>query len=184
MKKLLILMLVLGVASMANATLQISVGADQDPLDTEYTVLPSETIMLDIWTDADIGAFENVTWALVTADDEATITTGLGLIAGYTVMGNVQDMSWGPEGINGRFGGYFAGMSGNPTAGATLYDEFTFHCVNDEKDAVIELWQLQDLGGDQWGFETLLDSAVIHQIPEPMTMVLLGLGGLLLRRRK
>jgi len=30
----------------------------------------------------------------------------------------------------------------------------------------------------------VMDSQIIHQIPEPITLALLGLGGLFLRRRK
>ena len=35
-----------------------------------------------------------------------------------------------------------------------------------------------------FGTSELVDAVVIHQIPEPATIALLGLGGLLLRRRK
>ena len=184
MRKLLILFVVLGVASMANATLQISVNGDQDPTDSEYTVLPSENATLDIWTDAAIAAFENVTWALIVNDLDATIDGGVGLVAGFNVIGDIEAQGWAPAGYDGRFGGYLGPMTGGPIAGDTVYDEFLFHCINGENDAVIELWDLVDIGGGAWALNSLLDSAVIHQVPEPMTMVLLGLGGLMLRRRK
>ena len=35
-----------------------------------------------------------------------------------------------------------------------------------------------------WRTEELVDTLIIHQIPEPATIALLGLGGLLLRRKK
>jgi hypothetical protein len=69
----------------------------------------------------------------------------------------------------------------NILAGQKLFDLFTFHCEG-PGDVVIQL-----LGTST--YETwdggVLSSVTIHQvIQEPMTMGLLGLGGLFLRRRK
>ena len=188
MKKLLILIVVLGMASMANATLQISVNGDPEPINSEIIIpvedVPSGILTLDIWTDADILAFENVTWALIVDDTEATISGGVGLITGFNVMGALPGIqAWAPDGMNGSFGGYLGPMVGPPVAGTVLYDDFLFHCEA-AGDATIELWELADVGGGNWALNTLVDSVVVHQIPEPMTMVLLGLGGLFLRRRK
>jgi hypothetical protein len=49
MKKLLVLMLVLGMASMASASLTISVNGEQEPVDSEYNLLPSEELVLDLY---------------------------------------------------------------------------------------------------------------------------------------
>ena len=46
-------------------------------------------------------------------------------------------------------------------------------------DAVIELWSTPDFVNF-----TLEDTAIVHQIPEPASLALLGLGMLLLGRRK
>jgi hypothetical protein len=35
-----------------------------------------------------------------------------------------------------------------------------------------------------YGYANVIDIVTIHQVPEPASMLLLGLGGLLLRRRK
>jgi hypothetical protein len=43
----------------------------------------------------------------------------------------------------------------------------------------VQLWATPD--GAFW---ELADTVVIHQIPEPVTMALLGLGGVLLSRRR
>jgi len=51
MKKLLALMLVLSVASVANAALLISVGGVVDPPDTSINLMPSDTVTIDIWGD-------------------------------------------------------------------------------------------------------------------------------------
>jgi hypothetical protein len=51
--------------------------------------------------------------------------------------------------------------------------EYMFHCTG-LGDVSITLWE--DYG--------MPDAILIHQVPEPATIMLLGLGGLLLRRRK
>ena len=51
MKKLLVLLMVLGIASAANAALLISVDGVVDPPDSEINLQPSETAILDIWGD-------------------------------------------------------------------------------------------------------------------------------------
>ena len=183
MRKLLVLTMVLCLASMASATLQVSVGVDQDPVDSEYQVDPGNTLDLGIWTDAAVAAFENVTWALVVDDTEATVADGAGLVTGFNVMGAFQDQTWAPAGLNGVFGGYLGPMVGGPVAGDDVYDSFTF-TAGLTADATVELWSLVDVGGGDWALDAMLDSATIHQVPEPMTMALLGLGGLFLRRRK
>ena len=193
MRKLLILIVVLGVASMANATLQISVNGDLEPINSEIVVteVPSGILTLDIWTDVDVGVFEQLTWALVVTNDAVgTISGGVGVApwryavwagAGVDNAAIVLDPPY-----SGKAGTYLAGMSGNPLAGDVMYDEFLFHCEG-VGDATVELWSLVNsvpLPGEAYVLTTLLDSVTIHQVPEPMTMVLLGLGGLLLRRRK
>jgi hypothetical protein len=71
MKKLLVLMLVLGMTSMANAVLQISVNGDKNPTDSEYTINQGGELILGVWTDATItGSYYGNTnecdgWALV-----------------------------------------------------------------------------------------------------------------------
>ena len=178
MKKLLILVMVLGVASMANATLQISVAGDQNPVDSEITVLPSEETTLDIWTDADIVQGVGEGYYFLTADPlKATVSGGVSLWAGDVIHYGTGASAYVAG--EGPWGGIALVNASLIPAGSTLVDEILFHCESEE-DAVVDLYFTTD-----FATFNLVDSVTIHQmIPEPMTMALLGLGGLFLRRRK
>lgn len=187
MKKLLVLMLVLGLASFASAALQLSVhtnppgGETWDPMnpeDSEITISPSQTLLIDIWTDSPIysGVGEgyfllgvSVTKGVLSGGeslypDDVQYYSGLG--TDYLPAGEAGDLV-----AIGTFR-----TSASPITG-TIVNTILFHCES-EFDGVINLYETD------WVTPTLIDSVVIHQIPEPATIALLGLGGLLLRRRK
>lgn len=178
MKKFVVLMLVLCFAVTANASLQISVMGNPDPVDSEIILMPSDVITLDIHgTD-------------VVAEYYMLIVDGVqGHISGGDIMqGNASgDMTpylpyllpyiqKAAPPMNG-IAGFIGITTENPLNGAVV-DYIDFHCEG-IGDAVVELWT----SGDTVVWE-LSDQLLIHQIPEPMTITLLGLGGLLLRRRK
>jgi len=84
MKKLLILMLVMGLTSVASAALsyQISVheGGAADPLnpvDSEITICVSDYLVLDIWTDSGIDPFGGKPVMLVCETTCGTISGGV-----------------------------------------------------------------------------------------------------------
>jgi hypothetical protein len=185
MKKLLVLMLVLGMATVANAalTLDISVsGAVANP-DGSYTIHPSDHLTLDISTpqgilvDADMGDF------IMVCDTE------LGSISGGVIVNHntwwvdfLSDdaVSAGapvPDGENGVWGS--VGIFGYTIpATSLLFSGIDFHCEG-LGTTVVNIYT------HDWSEITgTLASVTIHQIPEPITMALLGLGGLFLRRRK
>jgi hypothetical protein len=200
MKKLLVLMLVLAMSSAANALidLTISVTLDpygtpiyiEDPMDTEIYVAQSETIWLDIH-------------GTVTADNPINvwmIAVGPGSMSGGVVLagdGTVTDYhpddeidvgyTWadffsdvGYPGVSPmiNFIGFYDSTSPFTDMIGVLFDEKEFHCETEQGDVTIYL-----LNADSGQYE-VFDTLVIHQIPEPMTVALLGLGGLFLLRRR
>ncbi len=126
MKKLLVLMMVLGIASAANVSLLISVDGVVDPPDTEINLLPSEDAIISIWNEGPTYSDIPV-WLKI--DCPATF-----------------------------------GMSQ-----ATIYG-----------DPALTIENLVQIDWNLWyvDFETGIPEA------PPMTVALLGLGGLFLRRRK
>ena len=67
---------------------------------------------------------------------------------------------------------------GNPATfqGIGVLDAKELHCDHGPSEDIIYLIDLNT--------GAVEDTLLIHQVPEPMTVLLLGLGGLLLRRRK
>ena len=174
MRKLLILMLVLGMASMANAALTLTIGGVD--AGTEYTLTPTDTIWIGVNTDTAV----QFNAAVMINDDPCS------LAGGSWTGGNVIYIPPAKPGSYNTFspyspgygvGWYLAASSPStvlPLSG--LIAEYEFHCDAAVYDVLINL-----LDSD---FTTVLDTVTIHQIPEPMTLALLGVGALLLRRRK
>ena len=195
MKKLLVLILVFGMASVANAALQISVGGNMNPEDSTIYLNVSDTIMLDVWSTVPIPTSspelgENSYWVLTAQTSCGYIHGGVAVLAGgdpdWAFDGPYDDaigagITGLPAGENGVVG-YIGNFGSNPIpADTAIFDEIIFHCESLNGPTVVSLWNAGDSGvitGEPW------DTVVIHQIPEPATIVLLGLGGLLLRRRK
>jgi hypothetical protein len=189
MKKVLVLLLIFALASVASAALQISahmVGGGEimgpqgpvdpfNPQDSEIVLHPSEEIWLDIWTNADIvpGEGEGY-WALAVLPTEGQIFGGIKLLEDGTIYDGSIAYTAPLDGVWGGLS--LANMSLIP-AGEVIFDQIIFHCEA-PGDATIVL--LRDIFSNP----VEEDRLVIHQVPEPMTIALLGLGGLFLRRRK
>jgi hypothetical protein len=202
MKKVLILLLVLGLSSMASAIvdLGISVTLDpygdptyiDDPVSTEIWLMPSEIIWIDIHGIVSSGEYLSV---YLIAQGPAT------MIGGQILQGSGAHVEYHPDDEVPDAGGMtwgqaFAEIAGYPGVGpminfielkeddpfpdmvGVMFDRKEFHCL-DNGDVIITL-----IGEDVWTGGQPLDQLIIHQIPEPMTIVLLGLGGLFLRRRR
>lgn len=200
MKKLLVVLTVLAMATVANAALKISVGGVVDPPESSITLFPSDYVELDITGD---GQDVNPTPYLLIIGP-GSINGGSMLYdqgpppSAYAVYLDAEAKrdEWDPTKTVGEYLADFAATWGvpgladlsnaqiisdkptpPPTTG-TLVDDIMFHCEG-YGDVLIRLVGWDD-NGEMYNYDTM----VIHQIPEPATMLLLGLGSLLLRRRK
>jgi hypothetical protein len=192
MKKFLVLIMVLGMATMANAGIQISVNGNISGPD-EITLTPSDTITLDIWNTAGGPPPPNAPRNFIAYLDILPNNTGcydlaLPRLDIYNAVSN-------PTGASGDFPSNFIfnqlegnideytvnqnwapGTPGEVVGAIFLVD---FHCLSPNNVLTIQLYDSRVGDG-----MVVVDSLTIHQIPEPMTMALLGLGGLFLKRRK
>jgi hypothetical protein len=191
MKKILVLVLVLGLVPVANAALSISVNGGPPP--AEITLKPSDTLVLNIHGDdpADGGPAE----AYYLVEGPGSISGGdmvyggglaaylncedlagaLGMADCDAVIASFRDFLSKPDLMDVSY----ALLADNDVPpdnflDGTLVDGIEFHCDG-------EGWVTVSLVGADF---SVIDSIRIEQIPEPMTFALLGLGGLFLRRRK
>ena len=208
MKKLLVLVLVLGISSIVNAgsvDLRIVSYGDQTretgPIDatTEIEVVPSDWVDIDVLYFATATenltsmSFDIILTGMATLDLtepteppvwDAGLSTITEVVAGkqYTIDYTFNMMTgWGVE--------------GDP-AGAIALDHILVHCDGYPDTVTITLVENSqttammtaeyDMGSGYMGPITggLGAGVTIFQVPEPMTLALLGLGGLFLVRRK
>jgi hypothetical protein len=187
MKKVLAFVLVLGMASVANAALTLVVSdtpnGPYDPAESSDIILqPTDTIWIGIHND--------------TADDQyqigvAMVEDNYGAYNGSWTGNYVWNPNYttaDPQPRPAFFTSYVPPYNlayiavYNTAPGVESFPPgvgfgFEFHC-DVIGPVIIQIWDLE-AGGQ------VVDELIIHQIPEPMTMALLGLGGLgLLRRRR
>lgn len=191
MKKFVTLIVVLGMVSVANAAPVLTIGGTPVSPTTpaEITLTTSGTIELDI--EIDPGFIGGDLQILITPQASLN-ATGVWLNPEYYFMG-MAPLAWDyafsvytSTLTDFTFGG--GNMSNANSDTRTLMDGLILHC-DEATDVVVQLiaFSMIDydgISGDDVPMGTLLGQINIDQIPEPATLVLLGLGGLLLRRRK
>jgi len=167
MKKVVTLVLVLSMVSMASAALTWSVASvDLNPGESIDVYLVSDSSDLGSWYNAPADmAVADITAATM----EAAIDTG---DSSVTLYGGAHSYA-------GWVYGYVADFSPPSDVVAGNWSKIT---ITAEAGAVAG--QSTTVTSDYYGSNGAATDLVVNIIPEPATMALLGLGGLLLRRKK
>ena len=178
MKKLLILMLVFGIASSADAALTL-VSSAGDTLDPTGVMFPSLT-MIGIHNDTAAANQGQLTYLAIPQPADGkwtgnwTLNAPPALAGGASTYYGILDPGTGIGTVD-MWESALPVPSPDPWGIGVLAD-YEFQCTAQPGDVVITLYAID--------VATVLDTITLHQVPEPITFALLGLGGLFLRRRK
>ena len=173
MKKFVIVMLVLGIASFASAGLTWTDGGGVD-ISTITLTSESDTAVVYISSDSTLAGWFSATIA-DTSVAEFTAATGTANLGGEGSASLYFHPGMGQYNVYGRA----YDVEAPSTIGPGLWVEVTIHATNGDLGTTTA----ETIGVGSLHFLPS-DTLIINHIPEPATIALLGLGGLLLRRRK
>jgi len=179
MKKFLALILVLGVVNMASGAFVLDIKVNGDDWDGQSPVVPSDIISLGLRHDASLGGGILNSNVNVSDGDPSSASFSDPASGWLLAGGEMYEQDHG-------FDMFFNGAVLFPRAAADIW-HVEFHVPDLDASSYIII----DANGGYWdgsnadeGSGDGLPYAMIHVIPEPMTMSLLGLGGLALIRRR
>jgi hypothetical protein len=202
MKKLLALVLVLGMAAISNAAVvDIAVGPNSDRAVEELTINVSDTVQLGLYRTGTTAYLSGIYYVLVADKALGSIQGGVPVIYPSSNMDGIIQANAAiydpasaynpalPEGVDGMGYAYFnfdevnedEFESPESVPAGLHFTDIIFHCEA-IGDTLVQVMTASDVGaGTVW---TVRDTLLIHQVPEPVTMSLLALGGLALLRRR
>ena len=192
MKKLLVVLMVLSMASIANAAVVINVDMGAK---TELAVGDTATISIvatdekspsNLYlfvTEGSLGTVSGGSVVFSSTAGEMSLHQG----AADLYIEALHQYGWPYGGWPDAAQTYYISLTGNTNSSVingTVVDSITYR-AEIAGDSTIILGGIVDDGqGDGGYLMAVWDTVVITQVPEPMTMTLLALGGLLLRRRR
>jgi hypothetical protein len=177
MKKLVIICAVLAISNIAIAIPATYYHITDLSGNTEISLMTSDTIILPIWEDGFlVNSFDIKIEAVGSGILDNPIITASGRNSTYDSIIQSDAMSWE---ISARSDSGFFLSSGITSPFATM--DFHFESPG---DITLTLYRYNGLDWVPLYSNPGMATMTIQQIPEPITLVFLGLGGLMLRRRK
>jgi len=171
MKKVLVLVLVLGLATVSNAALQLTINGSAATSAISTGLTGSVGVGITMTDNLSQGTF--LDYETAAAKDVSYTITGPTLV--LPAAGNLASIDAG--GISGTAWEY-----GITIANSTGYVSAPGQVVNSTVTGTGQAYVLTVNLWDNAG-ENIVDTATVSFVPEPITMALLGLGGLFIRRR-
>lgn len=209
MKKLLVLMLVLGLASFASASPVMKLGDSAGAFSTgssSIEISPGGTYDLYVWSSSDLSLEYDTDDAVIPSSGLDNIqlflqydTTKVNLWSGAitklsAVSGNPFGTTWSgrSQGTYNSLGfceGALINMNGVDAYAMTKIMKITFAVTTPGAATTVKLLADITTTHDSFVGNSVAGSQFVTEgtmtfLPEPMTLVLLGLGGLFLRRRR
>jgi hypothetical protein len=172
MKKLLVLTLVLGIASLASASITLVTDYDGSDLN------PGDTINFALVSSA-LGPFQGDTWAVATDAGTVAITPIAIASLTNTVVGDIENNSTilNPAGTVGLWGTTLWSNFAASFPGGEVYTGVLTVAASGTISVYAPI-------AEDTAFPEASTTVAVKVIPEPATMALLGLGALVLRRKK